>query len=109
MLTLTYETSSSEDYLETKLQARFDKSGQIFDETEEELMDFISQLHQEFKIEEELVNINPETPCLSESTEVINEIPVKLPSQFLIYKITTSFGENLDPLSMNIKIAVAKY
>ena len=41
VLTLTYETSSSEDYYETKLQAKFDKSDQIFEQLEEEFMDFI--------------------------------------------------------------------
>ena len=45
---------------------------------------------------------------LSEATEVINEIPVKLSSPFLIYKITTSFEETFDPLSMNIITEVEK-
>ena len=42
-----------------------------------------------------------ETPCISEATEVINEIPVKLPSQLLITKITTYFDNNFDPLGLN--------
>ena len=72
-------------------------------------MDFIEQKHQESKhIEEELVTLNSETLFLSEATEVINEISVKLPSQFLVYKITTSFDENLYPLSMNSIIKLAK-
>ena len=40
---------------------------------------------------------------------MINEISFKLPSQFLIYKITTSFEEDFDPLSMNSRIEVAKF
>ena len=49
-------------------------------------MDIIGQQHLESKnIEEELITLNSETPRLSESNEVINEIPVKLPSQLLIY------------------------
>ena len=65
-------------------------------------MYFIEQQHQESKnIEEELVNPDSKTPCLSEATEVINEVSVKLPLQFLIGKITTSFDKNLDLLSMN--------
>ena len=39
---------------------------------------------------------------------MINEIPVKLSSPFLIYKITTSFEETFDPLSMNIITEVEK-
>ena len=43
-------------------------------------MYFIERQRQESKqIEEELVNINSKTPCLSEATEVINKISVKLP------------------------------
>ena len=38
-----------------------------------------------------------------------NEISVKLPSKFLIYKITTSFDEKNYPLSMNRIIEVAKF
>ena len=53
--------------------------------------------------------INSKTPCLSESTKVINEISVNIPSQFLIYKIATSFDDNFDPLSMNIRTEVAKF
>ena len=34
VLTLTYENLSSEDCSETKIQANFDKSDQIFDQTE---------------------------------------------------------------------------
>ena len=40
---------------------------------------------------------------------MINEISVNLPSQFLIYKITTFFDDNFDPLSMNSRIEVAKF
>ena len=61
------------------------------------------------QIEEELVTLNSKTPCLSESTELINEIPVKLPSQLLISKITTSFNENFKQLSMNSNIEVEKF
>ena len=39
--------SSSEDYYETKLQAKFDKSDQIFEQPEEELMYYIEKQHQE--------------------------------------------------------------
>ena len=52
-------------------------------------------------IKEELVTINSETPCLSEATEVINEISVKIPLQLLISKIPASFDENFDHLIMN--------
>ena len=44
LLTLTYENSSSEDFFETKIQANFDKTYQILEQSEEELMDFIEQL-----------------------------------------------------------------
>ena len=38
-------------------------------------MDFMKQQNQESKnIEEELASFNSETPCLSENTEVINDI-----------------------------------
>ena len=46
MVTITSETLSSEDCFETKLQAKFDRSYQIFEQAEEELMDFIEQQHQ---------------------------------------------------------------
>ena len=46
VLTLTSETSSSEDCFETKLQSKFDKSNQIFKQSEEELMNFIEQYRQ---------------------------------------------------------------
>ena len=36
VLTLTSETSSSEDCLETKIQAKFNKSDQMFEQPEEE-------------------------------------------------------------------------
>ena len=52
-LTITTKTSSSEDCFETKLQAKFDKSDQMFEEPEEELMYFIEQQHQESKHIEE--------------------------------------------------------
>ena len=42
-LTTISETSSSEDCFGTKLQSKFDKSDQNFEQTEEELMDFIEQ------------------------------------------------------------------
>ena len=55
-------------------------------------MDFIGQQHQESEqIEEELVTLNSRTSLLSEVTEGINEISVKLPSKSPINKITTSF------------------
>ena len=41
MVTLTSETLSSEDCFETKLQAKFDEYYQIFEQPEEEFMDFI--------------------------------------------------------------------
>ena len=43
MVTFTSETFSSEDCFETKLQAKFDKSDQIFEQPEEELVDFMEQ------------------------------------------------------------------
>ena len=73
-------------------------------------MDFIEQQNQESeKIEEELVTLNSKTSCLSEVTEVINEILVKLPSQFLIPKITASFDNNFDQLSMNNRFKATKF
>ena len=77
-LTLTSEYSYSEDCLETKLQAKFDRYDQIFEQPEEELINVIEQKHQKSElIEEELFNINSKTLCLSEATEVINEVSVK--------------------------------
>ena len=49
LLTLNVGTSSFEDFLETKLQAKFDKSDQIFEQPEEELMDFMEQQNQQPK------------------------------------------------------------
>ena len=50
MINPTSETSSYEDCcLETKLQAKFDKSDQKFEQPEEELMNVIEQQHQESK------------------------------------------------------------
>ena len=46
VLTLNSGTSSSEDWFETKIQAKFDKSDQIFNQTGEELMDITEQQHQ---------------------------------------------------------------
>ena len=45
-LTLTYETSSSEDCFERKFQANLDKSDQIFEQPEEVLVDVIEQKYQ---------------------------------------------------------------
>ena len=50
MPTLNYEPSSSENCFETKIQAKFDKSDQIFEQPEEELIDFMEQQHWESKI-----------------------------------------------------------
>ena len=47
MVTLTFENLFYEDYFETKLQAKFDKSDQFFEPPEEELIEFIEQQHQE--------------------------------------------------------------
>ena len=47
-----------------------------------------------------------ETPLLSEAAEVINEISVKILSQFLISNINTSFEETFDPLIINSIIEV---
>ena len=59
MVTITSETLSSEDWFETKLQAKFNKSDQSFEQPEEELMDFIEQQNQESEqTEEELVTLN---------------------------------------------------
>ena len=41
MVTLTYETLSYEYCFETKLQAKFDKYDQVFEQLDEELMDSI--------------------------------------------------------------------
>ena len=51
---------------------------------------------------------------LSESTEVINEISFKLPSQLLVHKkhvskIPASFDDNFYQLSMNNRIKAAKF
>ena len=70
----------------------------------------LQKKHQESEqIKEELVTISSKKPCLSEATEVINKIPVKLPSQLLINKIPTSFDKNFDPLSMNNRFEDAKF
>ena len=74
------------------------------------MINFIEQQHQESEqIEEELVTINSKIPFLSEDTEFINKISVKLPSQFLITKITTSFDKNFDKLSMNNSFEAEKF
>ena len=92
-----------------KFQAKFDKSDQVFEHPEEELINFMGKPHQELKqIEEELVPLNSETPYLSEATEVLNERSVKLPSKFLISKIPASFDDNFKHLSMNSRIEAAK-
>ena len=49
MLTLTSVTSSSEDCFDATIQAKFDKSDQIFIQIEEELMYIIEQQHQQLK------------------------------------------------------------
>ena len=38
IITFTYETLSSEDWFEIKLQSKFDKSDKKFEQPEEELM-----------------------------------------------------------------------
>ena len=43
MVTITSETLSSEEWFETKLQSKFDKSDKCFEELEEGLMDFMEQ------------------------------------------------------------------
>ena len=97
MVTLNYETVSYEDCFETKLQAKCDESDIFLKQPEEEFVDFVEQQHQESEqIEEKVVTLNSKTSCLSEATEVFNEISVKIPSQFLITKITTSFNKNFD-------------
>ena len=40
---------------------------------------------------------------------MVNEISVKLSLQLFISKITTSFDDNFDPLSINIRIEAAKF
>ena len=73
-------------------------------------MNFIEQQHQESEqIEEELVTLNSKILCLSEDTEVINKIPVKIPSQLLITKITTSFDKNINQISMNNSFEATKF
>ena len=47
MVTITSETLSFKDWFETKIQASFDKCDQLFEQPEEELMNFIEQQHQE--------------------------------------------------------------
>ena len=49
MFTITSEPLSSEDWFETKLQAKFDKSNLIFEQPEEEFMYFMEQQHKESK------------------------------------------------------------
>ena len=56
-----------------------------------------------------MVTLKSKTPCLSEDTEGINEISVKLPSQFTITKITTSFDNIFDQLSMSNSFEAAKF
>ena len=45
MFNITSETLYSEDCSGAKIQAKFDKTDQIFEQPEEELMDFIKQRH----------------------------------------------------------------
>ena len=49
MLTPTSETSSSEDFFDTKIQSKFDKIDQIFKQPEEDFMDFMEWQYQESK------------------------------------------------------------
>ena len=49
VLTITSENSSYEDRFETKLQAKFDKYDQSFEQQQEELMNFKERQHQEPK------------------------------------------------------------
>ena len=56
-----------------------------------------------------MVTINSKTPCLSEATEATNQILVKLPLQFLINKITTSFDNIFDQLSTNNSFEAEKF
>ena len=46
-LTLISETASSKDCFDKKIQAKFDKSDNIFEQPEKELMDFMEKQHQE--------------------------------------------------------------
>ena len=46
LLTLTSETSSYKIFIESELQAKFDKYDQTFEQPGEELMDTIEQQHQ---------------------------------------------------------------
>ena len=47
MVTITPDTISSEDCFETKLQSKFGRSDQIFEQPEEKLMDSMEQQNQE--------------------------------------------------------------
>ena len=60
-----------------------------------------------------MVTFNSETLCLSEDTEVINEIPVNITSQYLVQdknisKIPASFDNNFEQLIMNSRIESEK-
>ena len=46
MINLTSETLYSEDFFESKIQDKFDKSDHNFEQPEEELMDFMEHQHQ---------------------------------------------------------------
>ena len=73
-------------------------------------MDFIEKKHKESEqIEEEPVTLNSKTSCLLEASELINEISVNLPSQFLIAKITTSFEQNFYQLIINNRFEAEKF
>ena len=71
--------------------------------------------HKESKyIEKELVPFNSETLCLSEVTVFLDKISVKLPLQLFLQKkhfskIPASFNENLEHISINSRIEVAKF
>ena len=55
---IIHTTPSSEDHFETKLQSKFDKSDQILEQQEEELMGIKVRQHQKSKhIEKSLVTI----------------------------------------------------
>ena len=115
MLTITYETSYSGDRFETKLQVKFDKSYQSFEQQEEEFMSFKVKHHQEPKqIEKELIPLSTETLCLSEATEVLNETPFNISSQLIVQekhisKIPVLFDNKFEQNPVNSIIEATKY
>ena len=69
--------------------------------------------HQEFKhIEKEMVPLNADTLCSSESTEALNETSVNISTQFIVQEnnnISASLDNNFEHISVNSRIEATKF